>query len=182
MKKNTVADIVEETVYFLERTGYDKLAAHYLNFALAGFARDCEEQLAHYMVRYDVQPQRAEPETAQLVLVGEKSEDSDDPPVFNLDPYANLIGRADPETRSYPNIDLTAYDASVKISRRHAKIYSMDGRNYWIEDLGSFNGTILSGAPVSPRQPQPLHDGDELMFGNISTVFRSPAVSKPSII
>jgi len=182
MKKNSVADIVEETVYFLERTGYDKLAAHYLNFALSNFARDCEEHLAHYMVRYDVQPLRVQPETAQLILVAEKTEDSDDPPVFNLDPYANLVGRADPETRSYPNIDLTSYDASVKISRRHAKIYSMDGRNYWIEDLGSFNGTIVGGALVSPRQPQPLHDGDEVMFGNISAVFRTPAVTKAPVI
>lgn len=33
------------------------------------------------------------------------------------------------------------------ISRRHAKI-SFDGKNYWIEDLRSTNGTFLNGAPV----------------------------------
>ena len=32
------------------------------------------------------------------------------------------MGRVDPQTHSYPNIDLTDFDANSKISRRHAKI------------------------------------------------------------
>jgi pSer/pThr/pTyr-binding forkhead associated (FHA) protein len=173
MKKSSIADIVETTIDFLERSGADKLAQHYLNFALSTFASGCQEQLAHYMVRYDVQGQRLSAESAQLLVVGEK-EDVE----FILDSYANLIGRVDPETRSYPNIDLTAYDPHAKISRRHAKIYSMDGRNYWLEDLGSFNGTSLNGVRIGPRQPQPIHDGDDILFGNTAVIFRSPATSK----
>jgi hypothetical protein len=171
MKKSSIADIVESTVDFLERTGADKLAQHYLNFALATFAHGCEDQLAHYMVRYDVQPNKQPSESAQLLIVDEK-----DDIALDLDPYANLVGRVDPETRSYPNIDLTNYDSNIKISRRHARIYSMDGRNYWLEDLGSFNGTAINGSRVLPRQPQPIHDGDILLFGNTQVTFRSPAV------
>ena len=173
MKKSSIADIVETTVDFLERSGADKLAQHYLNFALDTFASGCQEQLAHYMVRYEVSAQRLTAEPAQLLVVGEKADVE-----FILDNYANLIGRVDPETRSYPNIDLTAYDPSAKISRRHAKIYSMDGRNYWLEDLGSFNGTSLNGVRIGPRQPQPIHDGDDILFGNTAVIFRSPTISK----
>jgi serine/threonine-protein kinase len=173
MKKSTIADIVETTVDFLERSGSDRSAQHYLNFALATFASGCEEQLAHYMVRYEVQAKRESAESAQLLVVGEKED-----VVFSLDSYANLIGRVDPETRSFPNIDLTAYDPNAKISRRHAKIYSMDGRNYWLEDLGSFNGTSLNGVRIGPRQPQPIHDEDNILFGNTPMIFRSPAVVK----
>ncbi len=174
MKKTSIADIVERTVDFLERTGADKLAQHYLNFALDSFARGCEEQLAHYLLRYDVQSERLPAESAQLLVNGEK----EDVVSLMLDPYANLIGRVDPQTRSYPNIDLTVYDTNAKVSRRHAKIYSMDGRNFWIEDLGSFNGTSLNGVRIPACQPQPVHDGDRILFGNTAVTFRSPITRK----
>jgi hypothetical protein len=175
MKKSSMADVVERTVDFLERTGADMLAQHYLNFALSSFAQGCEEQLAHYLLRYEIAAERPRAVSAQLVLKFEGKDIS-----FVLDPYANLIGRIDPQTRSYPNIDLTNYDVNSKISRRHAKIYSMDGCNFWIEDLGSFNGTVLNGQRISPRQPHPIHDADQVMFGNILVVFRSPIVVKPT--
>ncbi|MBL8149313.1 MAG: FHA domain-containing protein [Blastocatellia bacterium] len=166
MKNSEIADIVERSVDFLERTGADKLAQHYLSFAMASFARGSEEQLANYMLRYDVQPQKPLLELAHLVVAAEVGSVR-----FKLDPYSNLVGRIDPETRSYPNIDLTDFDFNAKISRRHARLYSMDGRNFWIEDLGSFNGTSLNGVRITPRQPHPLHDGDIIIFGTTEVTF-----------
>ncbi|MCS6884062.1 MAG: FHA domain-containing protein [Acidobacteriota bacterium] len=161
MRKDEIVDIVERTLEFLERSGADLLAQQYLSFALATFAKGCKEQLAHYILRYDVQVAQP-PNSARLVL-------NDNANVsFTLDPYANLIGRVDPQTRSYPNIDLTKYDLQAKISRRHARIYSLDGRNFWLEDLDSFNGTTLNGVRIQPRQPLPIHEGDEITFGGTS--------------
>ncbi|MEW6733719.1 MAG: FHA domain-containing protein [Acidobacteriota bacterium] len=177
MKKTSVADIVEKTIDFIERTGADKLAQHYLNYALSSFARGCEEHLAHYMVRYDIQPKRNRPESAQLLVMRDKEVLA----CFMLDSYANLIGRVDPQTRSYPNIDLSTFDTNAKVSRRHARIYSMDGCNFWIEDLGSFNGTILNGERLVPRRPQPLHDTDRIVFGNTLVSFGSPVIGKPAV-
>lgn len=37
------------------------------------------------------------------------------------------------------------------VSRRHAKI-SFDGKDYWIEDAGSVNGTFLNGSRVTRRE------------------------------
>lgn len=179
MKKSEIADIVEKTVDFLERTGADRLAQQYLNFALTGFAAGCEEQLAHYLLRYDIQAQKLQAETAQLLV----HNDEEALACFVLDSFANLIGRVDPQTRSYPNVDLTAFDSQAKISRRHAKIYSFDGKNFWIEDLGSYNGTLLNGTRLTNGQPKPLHDGDRILFGNIAVGFASPVVgrAKPNL-
>jgi serine/threonine-protein kinase len=177
MKRTSIVDIVEKTVDFLERTGADKSAQQYLHYALSSFAAGCEEQLAHYLVRYDIAPKRPAAESAQLLIQGDGGEVA----CFILDSYANLIGRVDPQTRSYPNIDLTGFDTNAKVSRRHAKIYSMDGRNFWIEDLGSFNGTLLNSVKLVPRQPEPLHDGDQILFGNTAVTFGSPVAGKLAI-
>jgi diguanylate cyclase (GGDEF)-like protein len=56
---------------------------------------------------------------------------------------------------------------SPEVSRRHARVY-LTGSGFFVEDLGSRNGTLLNGSPV--LTPQPLADGDKLSLGG--TVFR----------
>jgi len=55
------------------------------------------------------------------------------------------------------------------ISRRHAKIVFED-MSYFIEDLGSRNGTFVNDGMLPARSRTPLRDGDILRFG--STTFR----------
>lgn len=174
MKKESIAEIVEQTTKYLERTGADRLAQQYLHFALSSFASGCEDLLSQYLERYAMQDQYFKAESAQLLIYREKEIIA----CFILDSHANLIGRLDPETRCYPNVDLGLFDTSAKISRRHAQIYSLDGRNFWIEDLGSFNGTLLNKVKLQPLQAQPLHDTDEIVFGNIAVTFNSPIIGK----
>lgn len=176
MKKEQIADIVQQTVSYLERTGADRLAQQYLHFALGSFASGCEVELADYLARYAMQDQLFTTETAQLLIYRERTIIA----CFILDSHANLIGRPDPETRCYPNVDLELFDTSAKISRRHAQIFSLDGRNFWVQDLGSFNGTLLNNTRLTPNQAQPLHDEDEIVFGNIAVTFNSPIVGKVS--
>jgi diguanylate cyclase (GGDEF)-like protein len=56
---------------------------------------------------------------------------------------------------------------SPEVSRRHARIYVAEA-GFFVEDLGSRNGTFLNGQPV--ERPMPLTDGDKLGFGGC--VFR----------
>lgn len=77
-----------------------------------------------------------------------------------LDPGENLIGR---DRGSVVWID----DASV--SRRHARI-SVDESGAMVEDLGSKNGTFLSGRRV--EKPARLTDKDAIKIGPASMVFR----------
>jgi DNA-binding NtrC family response regulator len=54
------------------------------------------------------------------------------------------------------------------VSRHHVRIESRGGR-WWIEDLGSKNGTRVNGAAVASTL---LHDGDVVVVGHTLWVFR----------
>ncbi|MGH7680807.1 MAG: SpoIIE family protein phosphatase, partial [Candidatus Eiseniibacteriota bacterium] len=58
--------------------------------------------------------------------------------------------------------------SDASISRQHAKIYFRDG-SYWIEDLGSKNGTKLG--PRRIDAPAKLKPGDQLTLGSIHVTF-----------
>jgi len=49
-------------------------------------------------------------------------------------------------------------------SSRHARIEQREGR-FWIEDLGSKNGTLLNGARLAPYDPVPVHRCDIISIG-----------------
>jgi pSer/pThr/pTyr-binding forkhead associated (FHA) protein len=77
------------------------------------------------------------------------------------------IGRLDPASASFPDIDLTSDGGLGKgISRRHAKI-TRRGSEVFIEDLGSINGTFLNRERLKPYLSQALKSGDELQLGKL---------------
>jgi sigma-B regulation protein RsbU (phosphoserine phosphatase) len=57
--------------------------------------------------------------------------------------------------------DVALADASV--SRRHARLFCKDGR-WFVEDLGSRNGTFLNGKPI--KEPLPLNPDDRIRIGD----------------
>jgi hypothetical protein len=84
---------------------------------------------------------------------------------FELEDGNNLIGRWDPETGSFPEVDLEQDDPEAKISRKHALI-RIDGGKITIEDIGSLNGTYVNRQPrLQPGTPAELKDGDEVIIG-----------------
>jgi hypothetical protein len=84
---------------------------------------------------------------------------------FGLDTGNNLVGRWDPETGAFPEVDLEADDPEAKISRKHALI-RLDGSKITIEDIGSLNGTYVNRQPrLTVGTPQDLKDGDEIIIG-----------------
>lgn len=76
------------------------------------------------------------------------------------------LGRIDPGSDVFPEIDLTEHAPAKNISRRHASIRTQDGMVV-IEDLGSINGTFLNGDRLSPYLPQLLKNGDSLYLGKL---------------
>lgn len=75
------------------------------------------------------------------------------------------IGRWDADSGIFPDIDLDSDDPEAKVSRRHARI-TRRGEQYFIEDLGSTNGTFINrGRRLLPGDRQPLNDGDEIIIG-----------------
>jgi len=84
---------------------------------------------------------------------------------FPLEDGKNLIGRWDPETGSFPEVDLEQDDPEAKISRKHALIIIEDGR-ITVEDMGSLNGTYVNrGNRLIPGTPHEVKTGDELIIG-----------------
>jgi len=84
---------------------------------------------------------------------------------FPLEDGKNLIGRWDPETGSFPEVDLEQDDPEAKISRKHAMIIIENGK-ITIEDIGSLNGTYVNrGNRLIPGTPIELKTGDEIIIG-----------------
>lgn len=80
---------------------------------------------------------------------------------------AILVGRLDPDSNCFPEIDLTEdtiQDRSV--SRRHARIYKQDDQVV-IEDVGSINGTFVNGQRLGSLIAKTLRDGDTLQLGTV---------------
>lgn len=77
------------------------------------------------------------------------------------------LGRLDAAHGIFPDLDLTA-DGGLEggVSRRHAKIHQK-GNRFYIEDVGSANGTFLNGKRLTPYLPHPLQEGDELQLGKL---------------
>jgi DNA-binding winged helix-turn-helix (wHTH) protein len=72
----------------------------------------------------------------------------------------NIIGRTD---------DAVAWIDSARVSRRHARIVVAGGKAS-IEDLGSKNGTSVSGRRID--RPTPLEGGDQIELGSVLMTFR----------
>ena len=84
---------------------------------------------------------------------------------FSLSKAEMLIGRWDAARGIFPDVDLDDADLETKVSRRHARIFSQNNQ-FWIEDLGSLNGTVVNRQYRLQRgQPYLLKDGDEIIVG-----------------
>lgn len=84
---------------------------------------------------------------------------------FPLSDDESQIGRWDADGGIFPDVDLDADDPEAKVSRRHARIILRNDQ-YYIEDLGSTNGTFINrGRRLLPGDRHPLRDGDEIIVG-----------------
>ena len=91
-------------------------------------------------------------------------------PTFEIGKRENLVGRRDPMSNIFPEVDLSKFDPQTKVSRKHARIWR-DGEAYMLEDLGSSNGTLIisAGADSSrllPHTAQKLNNGDKIQVGD----------------
>jgi pSer/pThr/pTyr-binding forkhead associated (FHA) protein len=78
------------------------------------------------------------------------------------------IGRMDPSSTVFPEVDLTDEGtASKSVSRRHARILRQNNVVV-LEDLGSVNGTFVNGRRLDAYLPKPLNNGDVLQLGRVS--------------
>jgi pSer/pThr/pTyr-binding forkhead associated (FHA) protein len=83
------------------------------------------------------------------------------------------MGRKDPVTGIYPDIDVTPVDSQRSISRRHAKIYRRGDKFFLAEEIGTMNGTYASGQRLETGVPAEIQSGDEVRLGMVVMVFQA---------
>lgn len=80
---------------------------------------------------------------------------------FLLDADVTIAGR-------HPEAGIFLDD--VTVSRRHAE-FGRSGKHFVVTDLGSLNGTYLSGERIDSAQPAPLADRAEVQVGKFRLTF-----------
>jgi hypothetical protein len=84
-----------------------------------------------------------------------------------------LIGREDPVSGVFPDVDLTPHGGEEGgVSRRHARLF-VEGGTYYIEDLDSTNFTFVNKQKLAPKTRQALKDGDEIRCGRVALVLKT---------
>ncbi len=96
---------------------------------------------------------------------------------FPLEKDRNTLGR---------NVDCAIPLAGKQISRQHALVHQRDGK-YYLEDLGSANGTFMNGERMSPGVSVNLTDQDTFQIGPYLFALRlstpaSAVVEEPSLV
>lgn len=82
-----------------------------------------------------------------------------------------IIGREDPVSGIFPDIDLDPHGGhEAGVGRRHAQLTARGGQVY-IEDLESVNGTVVNRQRLAPHQPRALSSGDEIRLGKMVLLY-----------
>jgi len=77
------------------------------------------------------------------------------------------LGRVSDAQPIMPDIDLTPYQAYANgVSRLHA-VLRREGKDVFIMDLGSSNGTYLNGKRLTPNISQPINHSDMIALGKL---------------
>ena len=90
---------------------------------------------------------------------------------FAITQKSTIIGRLDPKRGVCPDIDLASLDATMTISRQHARI-RFEGTCFYLEDLKSRNKTRLGEVILTPLKSERLQHGDCIRFGSVDMRIR----------
>ncbi|ACA99018.1 MULTISPECIES: FHA domain-containing protein [Cyanophyceae] len=89
-------------------------------------------------------------------------------------PKVSIVHIGKPNPQYPPEVDLSPLPNSDVVSRLHANLWSDNGFEYYILDVGSSNGTYLNGVLLEPKEKHLLQNGDRLDFGRgekVSLIF-----------
>lgn len=75
-----------------------------------------------------------------------------------------VIHLGKPNDRIPPDVDVSGFPNSDIVSRVHADI-RLEGDDYYLEDVGSANGTYVNNLPLAPGNRHRLRPGDRIALG-----------------
>jgi len=83
---------------------------------------------------------------------------------FELPPNLSVVHMGKPNDQIPPDIDVSGLPNSEIVSRVHADI-RVEGDIYYIEDVGSSNGTYINHTPLPQGNRHRLRSGDRISLG-----------------
>lgn len=84
--------------------------------------------------------------------------------LIDVPPNLSVIHIGKPNDRIPPDIDVSGFKDSEVVSRVHADI-RVEGDSYYIEDVGSSNGTYVNNIPLAAGNRHRLRAGDRIALG-----------------
>lgn len=127
------------------------------DMTLGGASIEATERLAE-QAEHSLSPSAVKKARLVLLVSGKESGTS-----FEFEVPA-LIGRTN-DCAEVHCVDLSEIDGASYISRKHAKVWFEAGE-FWIEDLGSSNGTYLMKGDFEKIQKSTIQSGEQVCFGN----------------
>jgi pSer/pThr/pTyr-binding forkhead associated (FHA) protein/ribosomal protein L40E len=94
---------------------------------------------------------------------------------IEIPPNLTVVHIGKPNDQIPPDIDVSGFPNSEVVSRIHADI-RIEGENYYIEDVGSSNGTYINNSPLPMGNRHRLRPGDRISLGKgdkISFLFQT---------
>jgi pSer/pThr/pTyr-binding forkhead associated (FHA) protein len=160
----------------------------HINLAGSAFCENCGAQL----IQPSREPQPPKPSTWQQPVIPSASKASSVPPPVSPQPTSDsisgrlviqesqislpipagkqeiILGREDPVSGVFPDIDLDPYGGhEAGVGRRHARLVIKGGQVY-LEDLDSVNGTAINRQRIPAHQSVPLVSEDEIRLGKMA--------------
>lgn len=84
--------------------------------------------------------------------------------LLELPPHLSVIHIGKPNDRIPPDVDVSGFPNSDIVSRVHADL-RLEGDAYFIEDVGSANGTYVNHQALLPGNRHRLRAGDRISLG-----------------
>jgi len=94
---------------------------------------------------------------------------------IELPSQLSILHIGKPNDRIPPTIDVSGFPNSEIVSRVHANI-RVEGDIYYLEDVGSSNGTYINNMPLPPGNRHRLRAGDRIALGKgdkVTFIFQS---------
>lgn len=84
--------------------------------------------------------------------------------LLDIDPDLGIVYLGKPNDKLPPSIDISIFPSAEVVSRVHASV-RLEGESYYIEDLGSANGTYINHNSLAKGNRHLLVVGDRISLG-----------------
>lgn len=84
--------------------------------------------------------------------------------LISLPETQSIIHIGKPNDRVPPDINVSVFSSAEVVSRVHAAIH-IEGGHFFVEDVGSANGTYINNMPLTPSTRYRLRVGDRITLG-----------------